>query len=147
MGTAYVASFIVLLIMWPLLRLFFKDERTIPLGSFFAVVIRYVSFCFVEELWLLSTLRRFKRRRQHRVGGEGSSRAQRAYVLYASASAIGYATAQCILVIVILTAAMEGHTTFETNSERRCDAPVLNLASIAFLGDSSQKLRLMKRWR
>jgi len=118
MATAFIVSALVVIIVTPLLSLFFLHESTVLVGLILFETARWSSFCFVEELWLLSTLRRFKLKRQHRVGGEGSARAQRAYVLYASASAVGYATAQCILLTVNLTAKLQGHTVFETEAEQ-----------------------------
>lgn len=120
MGSAFVASFVCVILASPLFTIFFLSKKTAIVGELLFALVRWSSFCFVEEIWLLSTLRRFKRRRQHRVGGgDGSARAQRAYALYSSASAVGYATSQCVLLTVIVTAAMEGHSVFETSQEKR----------------------------
>ncbi|KAJ8609330.1 hypothetical protein CTAYLR_009123 [Chrysophaeum taylorii] len=134
MGTASAVGLAAVVAVSPLLRLFWSHRATWRLGWILCAIIFFTVFCFVEELWLLSTLRRFKRRRQHRVGGEGSARAQRAYVLYASASAVGYATAQCIVLTVIVTAIMEGHTVFEVSDERDNDEAITAHETLALAG-------------
>jgi len=119
MGTALLASTLFVILISPIFIPFWLGGTAlIRIGQSLEVAMRWAVFCLVEELWLLSTLRRAKQRRQHRVGGTGSARGHRAYVLYSSASAVGYSTAQCLALACLVTAIMEGHTAFETKQEQ-----------------------------
>ena len=105
-------------------------------GQCLDVAIRWTVFCFIDELLLLATLRRAQRRQSPKgqVSSSSSSssrggeehveettlRRTRAYTLYGSASAIGYATAQCVALACLVTALMEGQQSIlETKIEAR----------------------------
>jgi hypothetical protein len=80
------------------------------------------TFCFIEDLWLVNALRAARRRRAHHHAGAAQRR--EASVVYATASAVGYATAQCVALTCIVTAIMEGHTAFELHEEKAKDGEI-----------------------
>jgi len=111
MTTALLGSMLAVLITTPITMLFWTAKLW-RAGQVLESAIRWTAFCFIEEIWLVAALRVARRRRKHRFV-EGSARAQRAFALYATASAIGYATAQCVVLACVVAGAMEGHTVFE----------------------------------
>lgn len=111
MTTALIASSLTVMIFSPITMLFWTKSLW-RVGMVLESTIRWTSFCFVEEIWLVAAYRIARRRRKHRFV-EGSARAQRAFALYATASAVGYATAQCVALACIVAGAMDGHTIFE----------------------------------
>mmetsp|Transcript_18373 Transcript_18373/g.61906 ORF Transcript_18373/g.61906 Transcript_18373/m.61906 type:complete len:414 (+) Transcript_18373:89-1330(+) len=111
MGTGIIFAQFTVVVFGPLLSLLFTRQLWV-LGVSAHFTLFWAVFCFVEELWSVSTLRQAVQRRAHR-----STNGAQAHSLYASASAMGYATAQCVLLSCIVTAFMEGHTRFELKEE------------------------------
>ena len=122
MGTASVgALFFGLLFLGPVLD-FVHLFDVWQLGTLFYIFLSWGMFCFIEDLWLVNALRAARRRRAHHFAGEKQRRA--ASVAYATASAVGYATAQCVALTCIVTAIMEGHTAFELHEEEAKDGEI-----------------------
>jgi len=122
MGLALLASSAVAALVSPLLFLFWikKIDAVVRVGQVVSTTLRWVVFTFVEEILLVAFLRFAKQKRQARLGGDGSARAHRAYVLHATASAVGYASAQCLALTCLVTLVLRGEThSFETKVEAR----------------------------
>lgn len=116
MGSALLVSLAVFSLTLPILEaVHLFDKHTWGLGLLLLLTLFWGSFCFVEDLWLMSALRAARARRQHTVRGDS---AHKTFALYATASAVGYATAQCVALTCIVTAIMEGHTAFELHEEK-----------------------------
>mmetsp|Transcript_14000 Transcript_14000/g.48165 ORF Transcript_14000/g.48165 Transcript_14000/m.48165 type:complete len:425 (-) Transcript_14000:43-1317(-) len=122
MGTASVAAVLTgSLVLGPILgALHFFDVW--QLGTLVFIFGMWGTFCFIEDLWLVNALRAARRRRAHHHAGAAQRR--EASVVYATASAVGYATAQCVALTCIVTAIMEGHTAFELHEEKAKDGEI-----------------------
>lgn len=131
MGTASVALVAASVVLGPLFGMLHLFDVW-QLGMLLFIFALWGVFCFVEDLWLVTSLRGAKRRRAHHQ----TSAAQRrtAGVVYATASAVGYATAQCVALMCIVTAIMEGHTAFELHEEKAADGEItVNEAGFLFV--------------
>ena len=114
MATALIAF---VLTFWILVIIFFS----LPLPDALSLLLVFLGcwgvFCWIEDLWHVSALRRQNRRRAHHHRGPTAQR--KAGAAYAAATAVGYATAQCVALTCIVTAFMDGHSAFELHDERR----------------------------
>ena len=114
MATALIAF---VLAFWILVIIFFS----LPLPDALSLLLVFLGcwgvFCLIEDLWHVSALRRQNRRRAHHHRGPTAQR--KAGAAYAAATAVGYATAQCVALTCIVTAFMDGHSAFELHDERR----------------------------
>lgn len=150
MGTASVALVAASVVLGPIFGLLHLFDVW-QLGMLLFIFMLWGVFCFVEDLWLVTSLRGAKRRRAHHHDGPcppspppfspratvprvGAAAQRRASVVYATASAVGYATAQCVLLTCIVTAIMEGHTAFELHEEHASDNEItVNEAGFLFV--------------
>jgi len=114
MATALIAF---VLTFWILVIIFFSLPLPDALSLLLVVLGCWGVFCLIEDLWHVSFLRRQNRARAHHHRGPTAQR--KAGVAYAAATAVGYATAQCVALTCIVTAFMDGHSYFEWGSERR----------------------------
>ena len=105
------------LTFWILVIIFFSLPLPDALSLLLVVLGCWGVFCLIEDLWHVSALRRQNRRRAHHHRGPTAQR--KAGAAYAAATAVGYATAQCVALTCIVTAFMDGHSAFELPDERR----------------------------
>ncbi|KAJ1454445.1 hypothetical protein M885DRAFT_521692 [Pelagophyceae sp. CCMP2097] len=113
MGTAALFTAVTTFIFSLIVGLFqLLGPHTWFIGLFLILVYFWGSFCFIEDLWLSSSLRGDRER------AKGSALAPKTLALIGSAAGAGYATAQCVLLTIIVAAIMEGHTAFELRGER-----------------------------